>query len=194
MNEERVTRKLRDFYEFDDDDLAANRQGRLSPKQVQVIQSVSSERRMLGNAIGIVAGVIGLCVLAVVAFALFLSWVTQEWNAGANTGMVSGVVGTIVLFAVGFYFRRLLLSKARSKYILRAARGTVHLKNVSVHRAESHRGIPDYEQHQMQIGDALFVLDDELVGLMKEGDKYAVYYVDYQDGSEGIIQSLEPLQ
>ncbi len=43
----------------------------------------------------------------------------------------------------------------------------------------------------MEIGGVTFVLDDELVGRIKEGEDYAIYYLDYQDGSEGIIQTVE---
>jgi len=44
------------------------------------------------------------------------------------------------------------------------------------------------------VGNYEFVLDDELVGKVKQGETYAVYFIDYQDGTQGIIQSMEKLQ
>jgi hypothetical protein len=186
MNEDHNNRALRSFYEFNDDDLDANRQGRLSEKQLKVIKAVSNNRRMLAYAIGGFALLIGLLILGVVVIALLLCLVAQTWNSGATTGIISGVAGIIVLFGVAAYFMRLLLRKANAKCVLRTAQGAVHLTAVNV--SSGHRS---YKEHQMQIGNALFVLEDELVGRIKEGEDYAVYYLDYQDGSEGIIQSLE---
>jgi hypothetical protein len=34
---------------------------------------------------------------------------------------------------------------------------------------------------------------DDLVGKVKDGEGYAVYFIDYQNGTEGIIQSMERL-
>ena len=45
----------------------------------------------------------------------------------------------------------------------------------------------------MKFGEVVFVLDDELVCLINSGERYMVYYVDYMNGGEGIIQSLEQL-
>ena len=186
MSEDRNHRALRNFYDFNDDDLEANRQGRLSQKQLDIINSVSKERRMLAYGIGAFALVIGIIILAVVLFAVLLLWATHDWNKGAVSGISAGVIGSLALFGVAAFFMRLLLKKANARYTLRTTRGGVHLTKVNV-RARTR----SYQQHQMQIGDALFVLDDELVGHIKEGEIYAVYYLDYQDGSEGIIQSLE---
>jgi hypothetical protein len=41
------------------------------------------------------------------------------------------------------------------------------------------------------VGGVTFVLEDELVGKINKDEVYAIYYLDYQDGSEGIIQSME---
>lgn len=50
-----------------------------------------------------------------------------------------------------------------------------------------------YTQYQFVVGNYEFVLDDELVGKVKTGETYAVYFIDYQNGTEGIIQSMERL-
>ena len=63
------------------------------------------------------------------------------------------------------------------------------LRTVNLTTSKGH----SYKQYQMQIGGVEFVLDDDLVGHIKEGETYVMYYVDYQDGSEGIIQSVERL-
>jgi hypothetical protein len=43
----------------------------------------------------------------------------------------------------------------------------------------------------MKIEGVEFVLDDELVGVIKAGEMWAFYYLDFQDGSEGLILSAE---
>ena len=128
---------IRDFYEFDDDDLYANRNGQLTEKQVRM----AAPRNALGSAGGILS-----------------------------------LVG-------------LSKTKPQPRYVLKRAEGPVMLEEIPV--TSSHG--KGYVEYHMKIAGVEFVLDDELVGVINQGDVCAFYYLDFQDGSEGLILSMESL-
>lgn len=187
MDKEHINRTLQEFYEFNDDDLEANRQGRLSAKQVDVIESVRNIRRTFVNVIGDFEKKFKIGILISVVFLLFVTLITKKWEITAAP-IALGILFLISDIATAGLVKRKLLGQANSDYILRTTRGNVHLTTINA-RSGPHSNY--YKEHHMQIGDTVFVLDDELVGCIKEGENYAVYFLDYQDGSEGIIQSLE---
>jgi hypothetical protein len=185
MSKSGAERALRNFYEFGDEDLDANRQGQLTEKQLQEIQGRNNTFHMLGYGVGGAAMLLALLLVGLFCLVLLL-WVLSKSWAGAAAGIPAFVGGILVLGGGGFWFMRFMLAKAKSNYVLRSTRGPVHLSAVNV---STRRG--SYQESHMEIGGVLFVLEDELVGKIKEGEDYAVYYLDYQGGSEGIIQSLE---
>ena len=189
MDEKHINRTLREFYEFNDDDLEANRQGRLSAKQAEVIESVRNTRRTFGNMIGNFQNKLKMGLLIVVVILLLITLATKRWEITAAP-IIVGIFFLISDLGTTGLVKRTLLAQANSTYILRTTRGPVHLTTIDA-RSGPHSNY--YKEHQMQIGEPVFVLDDELVRCIKEGENYAVYYLDYQDGSEGIIQSLEKL-
>jgi hypothetical protein len=190
MDEEHAERAIRRFYEFDDSDLAANRQGQLSERQLGVIRAVSNQRKILGNAIRIFSIVISVGIMAILGFVLLLSLVLRAWNSGETVGMTWGSIGITALLIAGYYFSHLLFKKANANYVLRTVQGPVTLSSFRVRIQRSGRS---YLEHHMKIGEVEFVLEDELVGCIKDGENVAIYYLDYQDDSEGIIQSMEKL-
>ncbi len=130
---------IRDFYEFDDDDLYANQMGRLTEKQLRMAQA-----RLSTKSLG------GLLSLAG-------------------------------------------LGKPKppdpSKYALKSVRGPVQISEIQETSSHGH----PYTTYHMQIEGVEFVLDDELVGLINQDDNCVFYYLDFLDGSEGLILSMERL-
>lgn len=185
MSQASADKALRNFYEFNDDVLEANRQGQLTENQLQEIQGRNNTFRLLGYGVGGAAMLLALLLVGLFCLTMSLWLISKSW-AGAAAGIPIFIISIPLLGGGGFWFMRFMLAKAKSKYVLRSTRGPVHLRAVNV---RTRRG--SYQESQMEIGGVLFVLEDELVGKIQEGEDYAVYYLDYQDGSEGIIQSLE---
>ncbi len=130
---------IRDFYEFDDGDLYANRMGQLTEKQLRIAQA-----RLSTKSLGGILSLVGL-------------------------GKPKPV--------------------DQSQYMLKSVQGPVQISETQV---SSSRG-GHYTEYYMQIEGVEFVLDDELVGLINQDDNCIFYYLDFLDGSEGLILSMERL-
>ncbi len=130
---------IRDFYEFDDDDLYANRMGRLTEKQLRMAQA-----RLSTKSLGGLLSLVGL---------------------GKPKPPDS------------------------SKYALKRVQGPVQISETQVSSAHGHT----YPEYSMKIEGVEFVLDDELVGVINQDDNCIFYYLDFLDGSEGLILSMERL-
>ena len=180
--------EIRNFYEFNDNDLAVNRSGRLTDSQLQAVKSRNNLFRMVGLAGGGFLILIALLLILILLIVLAVSFFARDWSHSI-IGMIALLAGIVILGGGGAFLVYFGLSKSKSNYVLRSTQGKVTLRTVNLTTSKGH----SYKQYQMQIGGVEFVLDDDLVGHIKEGETYVMYYVDYQDGSEGIIQSVERL-
>jgi hypothetical protein len=190
-NLDRDTRAWRRFYEFNDDDLYYNRLGKLSPKQTETVESVGRTLRTVNSALSKVFLLLGGGIILFSLLAMFLIWAINDPDMKGLYGVtVMGLVIGSGMFWIGISFKRYVPAKARTNYVLRTVQGPVHLTKFHI---RTNKDTTSYVEHHMQFGDVEFVLEDELVKHIKEGENYAVYYLDYQDGSEGIIQSAERL-
>jgi hypothetical protein len=178
---------LKDVYEFDDEDLNANRSGRLSEKQLERLKQKNQFLKAGGKKAGRyffgIAAILPLCMVPVGFLTLFISkdWphTLEAWGASLLWLLIFGGIA-IFLGSAG---------KTKAQVLLRTARGPVEIKKYNEQSSNGKR----YIQYQFVVGNYEFVLDDELVGKVKQGESYAVYFIDYQDGTEGIIQSMEKL-
>ena len=101
--------------------------------------------------------------------------------------MGASLLWVLIFGGIAIFLRS--AANTKSQVLLRSARGPVKIKG--------YKEVSDgkrYTQYQFVVGNYEFVLDDELVGKVKQGETYAVYFIDYQDGTQGIIQSMEKLQ
>ena len=185
--EAKAERAIRRFYEFDDTDLAANRSGQLTERQLNIVKSRNRLYYMVGYGLG---GFILLCALCGLGAALLyfvLDWlVMKSWTISSYFGFASGI---LVATVGGGLIMKYGLSKAKSKFVLKKTEGPVVLEHFRV-SSSSHTSHLEYN---MTVGGVTFVLEDELAGPIKKDQVYAIYYLDYQDGSEGIIQWMERL-
>ena len=74
-----------------------------------------------------------------------------------------------------------------SQYALKRVQGPVQISEIQASSSRGHH----YTEYHMQIEGVEFVLDDELVGLINQDDNCIFYYLDFLDGSEGLILSME---
>ncbi len=187
LMDDTVSRTLKEFYDFDDADLEANRDGKLTEKQLRMMTTRNNAYRRVGYGGG--GFFLGMAVLiALIWFIVFaFCLLTNNWSGfqGASIGAgisvpISGVVGGLVL--------RYGLSKSNPKFVLKKTEGPVVVDEGNVQGdSETSSSV----EHHMTIDGVQFVLDDELVGVIKADEVYAIYYLDLQDGSEGLILSLE---
>jgi hypothetical protein len=197
MNLEAKNKSLKRCYEFTDEDLKANRNGVLSESQLKSLEELKEfklERAKVHSA--------NLMTVAVVLLGAFFCLILPSLLLGllifgasvlSTFGEPSVLFGMIAMLVVGTGFiyasRRLrdyLTKRATRKYVFRQVEGPVQLEEL-----EMSGRYKNYKQYQMKIGDAVFVLEDELVPHIKKGDNCVVYFLDYQDGSEGAIMSME---
>ncbi len=130
---------IREFYEFDDGDLYANRMGQLTEKQLRMAQARLSTKSLGGL--------------------LSLAGLGKPKPADP------------------------------SQYALKRVEGPVQISEIRVSSSHGRH----YTEYHMQIEGVEFVLDDELVGLINQDDNCIFYYLDFLDGSEGLILSMERL-
>jgi len=196
MDQQTINKTLKKFYEFDDDDLYANRNGKLSPKQAQMIQNRGQVIKKVGYALGGIFGAIALCVGSLFLFVLLLAVLLHNWSVStAVIPLISTALGFMATAAIAGYILWLTRTKGQSRGVLRNISGAIQIRVVVLTStsSRSHRS-RKYNQYQMSIGESNeLVLDDELVGIVKEGDAYSINFMDFQNGSEGLILSMECL-
>jgi hypothetical protein len=169
MNDERNKQVLRKFYDFDDADLYANRQGQFSEKQLQVIQSVRDARGKGAKIINVFFVLMGSVSLGFSALILLVSSTSQKWYSGMVAVMIMGIVIGLASFGVGNSVMKRSQRKVHANYVLRTSQGIVHLTSIQASAIGSHGHKDYYREKHMQIGDAEFVLDEDIDGRIKEG-------------------------
>lgn len=179
---------IEDYFGFDQADLTANRNGQLTEKQQEYLAQDLKYGRMLG---------IGCSVLLLVIACLFPPiYYASALLKALQTGTIAGLSGFFstallvtpigALLAVVWFFNT--YSKSKPKNVLKKALGPVNI--VAVERRDDSRHA-SYLVNVLHIGPLAVDIKQELAGHMLQGDTYAVYYVENQEGSERQILSLE---
>jgi hypothetical protein len=181
---------IKDYFEFDDGDLTANRNGQLTEKQ----QKYLSEDLKYGRALGIGCSVLLLIIACAFPPIYYASALMNAWQTHTTAGL-SGFWSTASLWtpigvgmAVLWFFN--MYSKSKPKNILKKATGPVNI--VAVERRDGSRHA-SYLVNVLHIGSLAIDIKEALVGHMLQGDMYTVYYVENNDGSEKQVLSLEAL-
>jgi hypothetical protein len=163
---------LRDYFGFDEFDLDANRNGRLSEKQ---------QKEMANLDKGTSPILIGLDLFLFAVASIFpivfkqINLVTGIWM------LIWGGLGCYVLYCILFPS-----STPISKIIVKKAEGPVHFVAVESGAAGSEI------EYNLRIGkEKLEDVDQELTDIMNKGDVFAVYYYDRKDSSGKHILSAE---
>lgn len=186
---------LRDYFKFDEADLAANRNGSLTEKQkIRLVKErKSSKRYCLGVGIG--WGLICIAIASIFPITYIPMGLAslQKHNIGAATGsFIAAAVWALVWVGVGLALIVMGIKSGtedRSKVLLKKATGPINL--VAIERTGEH-GFSSTD-HELHMGKLEFDVDEAVAGFMMQGDLYAIYYVEDTDGSEQEIMSLEHL-
>ncbi len=169
--------QLKQYFKFDGADLAANRMGQVTQKQIaRLAKEVTSSRNF---------GLIGGSLLVIVAILPTLLTVA----GGAVQSMRIGFILPWVCLWLPIWggIGYVLIRGAFSKRVitLQKVEGPINIVKVESTDSEHHTSY-DYELH---IGGKEFNVDSDLANYMMQGDTYAIYYAtDVED-----ILSVEPI-
>ena len=184
---------LRDFFKFDDADLAANRNGSLTEKQKQKLIQANKSDKKFGIGCGLGAGVLFLGVASIFPFVFIPMGLSSlaEHDPGSATGsFIAAAVWAVIWGGIGLVALYLGFKSGtadKSKVLLKKAAGPINL--VGIERTGEHGHT--YIDHELHIGKEEFDVDEDIAGLMMQGDPYAFYYVENMDGSGKNILSVE---
>lgn len=173
---------LKDYFFFDDADLIANREGRFSKNQRD---KLTRDDKAAGRSIGVIGLVLTFIALIYPASFLIRSSLAaqQQWNIGwIIASLLIGLVGGYCLY-IGFLDQ----SHNPSNFKVQTVEGPIHF----VAMDSSSYGEIEYS---LRIGKTkMEVVDHDLTEIMKEGDRYAAYFYDPNDGTGNHILSVESL-
>ena len=171
--------ELRKFFDFNESDLAANRESRLSPKQEKYLQErkKSFDRFMIG--VGIVIIIFSLAVSYGTIARLFTLGLSNL-SAGDIKSLVIGIGlpwGLGGFFAIGSF--RIALSKNDNS--LQSVEGKVNFvkveKTVEERRSDGSHDLRKVQQYELRVGGVNFEnVGEELLNIIDEGEPYAFYY------------------
>ncbi len=168
---------LQKYFNFDEGDLFANRNGTLTPKQ----QKRLVEDEKLWNKLSLIGG--ALTLIVAIAPTIAIGFTVAPC---ISTLCPELPLWFLILFIVGFvliwlpiwgYFGIRTIRRALSNqtsFPLKKAEGRVNIIKVEGYNNSTHMHTEDYELH---IGRQEFDCDSELADIMMQGDTYAVYYI-----------------
>lgn len=165
MNEQR----LQELFDFDEDDLAANRKGHLSEKQLHRMDLDRKPKPGLEWGIGLVLfGIAGLGIFAALA-AMF--------NHSNLVGriifmMIFGVLWPYLFIKLGL----ILIDSTRPK---RNMRVKVERGRLQFRKRTGRDIIPYFE---LCVGDRTIEVESDLSDIVAEGDLYAMYFLEKTKG------------
>jgi len=192
MSGQNVNKTLKKFYEFDDDDLYANRQYRLSDRQRKGMDDRAAFLKTGGRKLAIFFyGLTALFACIMIPVGLISVLVLNDWGHGLMA-LGAAVLWIVIFGGIGLFMQFAGNPKPGQVHAVRSVSGPVSLSQEE-QQSSSHSGSGHYTVHFMTLGGKTFVLDDELVGEIKEGENYAIYYTNYQNGADGMILSMESL-
>jgi hypothetical protein len=176
-------RELRQFFNFDDSDLLANRMGRFSAKQEMRLQEIEKNATKTFRNIGI--GLILLNLLIVGGMLLSASASGFSFSSAPRKEVLEFIIAAVIPTIIIGLFVWLMFWLASSKkvdYSFQSVEGEVNF--VKVERRQSYKTAGGstsqrtVQKYELRVGKVKFEdVDEELLNLIKEGDIYAFYYV-----------------
>ena len=170
--------ELRNYFKFEEGDLATNRAGRLSEKQNLKIAEAESG----ANQIFFWAGVVFILIALAFSYGLFKPVVEAGWTTARMSDLVGSAIGFVVVWGIlGFLaigsFR---LSKSKMDSSVQKVEGKVNFVKVEKRVTNTSSNGPKYrteEQYELRVGRIAFEnVEEELLNTIEEGDTYAFYY------------------
>ena len=192
MSEQNVNKVLRKFFEFEDDDLYANRQYRLSDRQRKGMDDRAAFVKTGGAKLALFFyGLTALFACIFIPVGLLTVLAVNDWGHGLMA-FGAGALGIVIFGGIGLFMQFGGNPKPGQSYAVRSVSGPVSLGQEE-QQSSADLGGGHYTVHFMTLGGMTFVLDDELVGKIREGENYAIYYTNYENGADGMILSMESL-
>ncbi len=172
--------QLEQYFKFDDADLAANRMGQVTPKQVaRMTQEVKTSRTG-----GLIFG--SLLMIVAILPALLTAGAVQQM------GIVFILPWTCIWLPIWGAIGYALIRGAFKKHVvtLQKVEGPINIiKTVSESTDNDGMHHTSYE-YELHVGGKEFDVESDLANYMMQGDTYAIYYVtDLED-----ILSVEFIQ
>ncbi|HNJ96608.1 MAG TPA: hypothetical protein PLV13_00680 [Ilumatobacteraceae bacterium] len=175
---------LAESFSFDENDLAANRQMRFSPRQLERMQQGAKVAR------GHVPKVLIIVVIGLVAS---LAFIIPQLNGDTSQLWMAAVGVVPVLIAIGFLLRRNYKVADRfdaGDVPLHSVEGVVKVDTPSFKWGSRYQR---YGYHAVFIADMEFVLLRDNANAFDTGAAYRIYWADYWSNKVPVIVSAERL-
>ena len=167
------TQPLQDFFQFNESDLEANRGGKFSTKQIELLKEsggkLKKEMRWNGIVLLLVAAVGPALAIGIRSFGWF-------WILGWGFGW------TLIWGLLGWGFIEGSLD--RPKFQLGIVQGPIRIGTKEGYDSKQHKAVV---WNDLRVGKKRFEIQTDLTAVLNFGDEYIVYY----EKSEGKIVALE---
>lgn len=186
------TPSLMNLFKFDEADLMANRQGRLTDKQLTHL--AKAERIRKGCA---TVGGLGLMGVGFIGIPIALVYVTQMYAMSPISSLLFGggfgCIWPLIWGGIGWFILRRAF--VQLKITVQKAEGPVNVIQ-SIRKSydsETHT-TSTYTIYELLVGGRVIEVPSRLRDLMTPGDEYAVYVADFQSVKAPEILSVEFLR
>ena len=161
MNE----KKLREYFDFDEADLEANRKGVLSARQKKHVAAKNKSSGIFGWGVAsILFLVAGIGIFA--ALSAILN--STDWVERLIFGAVFGIIWPLIWGGIGYGL--IQSSRPKTNYRVKAERGPLKLVK--------HEAPDSVAYYELQVGSRSAEMDQDPTGIIAEGEPYALYYVE----------------
>ena len=159
--------RLMKYFKFDEAELAANRSGVLSQKQMARLKGERSSFKTKARVIG---GIIALVSMIILGGILWTGVLT-------GTGPLEFIVPLFFLFPLAVAAFLLFGRFADRTYTVKKVEGSMQLGVTQTYNQDGTTN----QHYRLNIGDHSFIADPDLSKIMTDGDSYRVYYADDWD-------------
>lgn len=184
--------RLMKLLNFDEAELQANRNGRISEKQKARLAQAEKSQKGCALAGGVLLFVVALAGVGI-ALAFVPAIINEDRAAAITVGAAFGCFWPLLWGGIGLRSARHAFAKMEVK--VKKAEGPINV--VKVIRQEyntSTKTHSEYSVHELHVGRRIFEVDADLADVMMQGDVYAVHYADINiEDSEDPILSAELL-
>jgi hypothetical protein len=161
---------LQDFFDFDESDLAANRNGEFSAKQKQKITSEYQENTNDGLRLGVPT--------AALAFILLLVNIIFFKKLGSDA--ITTIIFMLICAGLGYYGLRNAYNTRKidfSRFPVEKVTGPVRIEQANFTNSFIH------------IGEQQFEIDQQLASSLKDGDSYT-FFINSRDGGVLSVEGI----
>lgn len=168
--------RLMAMFKFDEGDLMANRNGRLSPKQLAVVQDLDRFGRNFVLGLSIVVGIIAIIPIVIIIISILpcIQNFCADWPPSLKIFLgVMALIWTPIWGIIAIRMFTHNLSHSLDVQV-KMVEGEVNIVAVESRNASTHSLHTSYE---LRIGGMSFDVEGDLANIMMQGDRYAVYYL-----------------